>query len=138
MRNLAVTAPWWNRRRTSTSGEPIAMATKDEFAHYCAELLAPVGGVQVRRMFGAHGLYLDGLFVAIVTHHLLYLKADAQSAPQFQDAGGKRFEYEAKGRRMWLGFWTPPDEAMEAPHLMAPWARLAIEAALRSGKGKRG
>ena len=113
------------------------MATKDDFANYCAELLGASGRVQVRRMFGAHGMYLDGLFVAVVTNHLLYLKADAESAPTFEAAGGRRFEYEARGKRMSLGFWTPPDEAMESPNLMAPWARLASEAAVRARKGKR-
>ena len=32
--------------------------------------------------------------------------------------------------------WTPPDEAMDSPAAMAPWARLALEAALRSRAAK--
>lgn len=112
------------------------MASKDEFAHYCAELFEPVGTVRVRRMFGGHGLYVDDLFVAIVTGESLYLKADAQTAPAFEQAGGRPFEYEARGRRVSLQFWSPPVEAMDSPRLMMPWARLAVEAAQRAAAGK--
>lgn len=112
------------------------MASKDEFAHYCAELLAPLGTVRVRRMFGGHGLYIDELFVAIVAGETLYLKADPETAPAFEAAGGRPFSYEARGRRTSLGFWTPPVEAMDSPGLMTPWARLALGAALRARAGK--
>ena len=109
------------------------MAARDEFAQHCAELMAPLGAVRVARMFGGHGVYVDGLFIAIVVGDTLYLKADAQTAPQFEQAGGARFEYEAKGRkRVSLHYWTPPAEAMESPRLMQPWARLALDAAVRA------
>ena len=70
----------------------------DDFPAYCEELLAPSGRVQRRRMFGGHGLYVDGLFVAIIAFERLYLKADADTAPRFQAAGGERFVYSASGR----------------------------------------
>ena len=109
------------------------MPAKDEFVHHCAELFAPLGPVRVARMFGGHGIYVDGLFIAIVAADTLYLKADDQTAPSFDKAGGARFEYEAQGRkRVSLHYWTPPAEAMESPQLMAPWARMAIDAAVRA------
>lgn len=108
------------------------MRRQDQFAEYCAELFAASGPVRVRRMFGGHGIYLDDLFVAIISGECLYLKADAQTAPAFQQAGGIRFEYESRGRSMALQFWTPPAQAMDSPRSMEPWARLAAEAALRS------
>ena len=36
------------------------------FVDWAEELLAPFGRVSTRRMFSAHGLYPDGLFVARV------------------------------------------------------------------------
>lgn len=103
---------------------------RDDFADHCAELLSGTGVVRRRRMFGGHGLYLDGLFVAIVADERLYLKADAASATAFEAAGGRRFEYEGSGRRVQLQYWTPPDEALDSPALMQPWARRALQAAL--------
>ena len=109
------------------------MPAKDEFAQHCAELFARLGPTRVARMFGGHGIYVDGLFIAIVVWDTLYLKTDAQTAPAFEQAGGARFEYEAQGgKRVSVSYWTPPAEAMESPQLMAPWARLAIDAAVRA------
>ncbi|MBT9486391.1 MAG: TfoX/Sxy family protein [Rubrivivax sp.] len=102
----------------------------DDFPAYCEELLAPTGRVQRRRMFGGHGLYVDGLFVAIIAFERLYLKADAASAPRFEAAGAERFVYSARGRTVQLNYWTAPAEAMESPAAMLPWVRLAQQAAL--------
>ncbi|MDE2607291.1 MAG: TfoX/Sxy family protein [Burkholderiales bacterium] len=108
------------------------MATKDAFAGYCAELLSALGPVRVKRMFGGHGIYLDEVFVAIVAGETLYLKADAQTTPRFEAAGCALFTYTARGRTHALQYRAAPAEAMDSPTAMRPWARLAMEAALRS------
>lgn len=111
------------------------MATRDGFAHYCAELLAPLGPVRVRRMFGDHGIYVDELFVAIVVGDTLYLKTDDQTRPRFEAEGCAPFTYTAKGRgQVSLGYRAAPAEAMDSPALMRPWAALAVQAALRARK----
>jgi DNA transformation protein and related proteins len=99
---------------------------------HCLELLAPLGTVRARRMFGGHGLYCDDLFFGLIAADRLYLKADAQSQPAFEAVGCERFVYEARGKSMTIGYWTAPPEAMESPVLMQPWARLALAAALRA------
>lgn len=114
----------------------------DDFPAFCAELLAIAGPVSRRRMFGGHGFYVDGLFVAILESDRLYLKADSASAPRFEAAGGERFTYASQGREAALSYWTPPAEAMESAALMAPWVRLALQAALsaraaRAASGSR-
>ena len=113
------------------------MAAKDAFASYCAELFSGLGTVRVKRMFGGHGIYVDDLFIAIVTGETLYLKADAETTPRFEAAGSMPFVYSAKGRRVSLHYWTAPVEAMDSPALMRPWAELAVQAALRSPARKR-
>ena len=113
------------------------MSADADFATYCAELLAPAGEVRSKRMFGGYGLYVDDLFVAIIVRDALYLKADAQSQPRFQEAGCSRFEYTRRGKQQGLGFWTVPAQAMDSPALMRPWVRLAMDAALRARAGTR-
>ena len=109
------------------------MSTQDhEFANYCAELLAPLGTVRVKRMFGGHGFYVNELFVAILASDRLYLKADALSRAEFEAAGCAPFHYEAKGKRMSLSYFSPPDEALESAASMCGWANLALQAALRA------
>lgn len=113
--------------------ETLTMATKDAFAQYCAELLSGLGPVRVRPMFGGHGIYVDDLFLAIVVGETLYLKVDAETLARFEAAGCAPFVYTAKGRgRVSLNYRAAPAEAMESPGLMRPWARLAMEAALRA------
>jgi DNA transformation protein len=81
-------------------------------------------------MFGGHGLYVDEVFVAIVADQVLYLKADTRTRPHFEAAGSRPFVYDAKGERMAMSYWRAPEDAMESPALMLPWARRALQAAL--------
>ena len=108
----------------------------DDFSTHCLELLGTVGSARARRMFGGVGLYVDDLFVALIIAERLYLKADAQTRERFEAAGGQPFVYDAKGKAMSMGYFTAPDEAIESPTLMQPWARLALEAALRARAAK--
>lgn len=99
---------------------------------HAVELLAPAGPVRVVAMFGGHGLYVDGLFVAIVAFDRLWLKADDTTVARFETAGASPFVYEGAGRTVALRYFSAPEEAMESPAGMQPWIRLAIEAALRA------
>jgi DNA transformation protein len=116
------------------------MASSSDFADFCCELLASVGSLKKRRMFGGWGLSVDGLTIALVADlgdgDKLWLKADAESRLQFEAARCERFSYDmrqgdatvARG----LNYYCPPADAMDAAHAMAPWARLALEGALKA------
>jgi len=109
----------------------------DDFLDYVMELLGPFGTVKARRMFGGHGVYLDGLMFAIVSGDTLYLKADEMNRIEFEQAGCERFGYARKGKRAALNFFQAPGDAMESPELMLPWARSAYAAALRANAKKQ-
>jgi DNA transformation protein and related proteins len=111
-------------------------AALNEFVAHCTELLGSVGAVRARRMFGGHGLYVDELFVAIVVLERLYLKVDSQTRPAFEAAGSVPFVYDRKTQAVALGYFSAPEEAMESPPAMQPWARLALAAALRARAAK--
>ncbi len=108
------------------------MASSNDFVHHVSELLAPAGRVMVKRMFGGHGVYLDGLFMAIIAEDELYLKADDVTRAAFDAESCAPFVYSKDGKNMTMSYRRAPDEAMDAPHLMLPWARRALEAALRA------
>lgn len=109
----------------------------DEFIEYVMELFGPFGTVGARRMFGGHGVYLDGLMFALVSEDTLYLKADEMSRVEFEQVGCEIFGYTRKGKRATLGFFRAPEDAMESPELMLPWARTAYAAALRTNAKMR-
>jgi len=109
-----------------------------ELVEHACELFAPLGAIRVKAMFGGWGFYCDELFFAIAAFETLYLKADAESAASFREAGGEPFRYSRKdGRTETMNYWTVPGEAMESPAEMLPWGRLALAAALRGRKLKK-
>lgn len=117
------------RPRTIASPQP-------PFVAHCVELLAPLGPVRVRRMFGGWGLYVDEVFIALIALERLYLKADAHSAPRFEAAGSEPFRFEAHGEVTITSYWAAPAEALDSPPLMEPWARLAMQSALSARAAK--
>ena len=107
-----------------------------DLVDHCLELLAPLGAVRAKRMFGGHGLYCDELFFALIAADRLYLKVDASTRPAFEQAGCEPFVYDAKRKAVAMSYWSVPAEAMESPVLMQPWARQALAAALRARAAK--
>jgi DNA transformation protein len=109
---------------------------QDDLREHCVEMLAPLGRVRWRRMFGGIGIYVDDLFIAIIAAERLYLKAGLQARPRFEAAGCEPFVYSARTGAVALGYWSAPPDAMESPALMEPWARLAMQAALAARNAK--
>jgi len=107
------------------------------FLEWLRELLEPIGRVGVRRMFGGHGVYLDGLFVAIVVDEALYLKVDGETEAAFRAAGCAPFVYESGGKTVATSYWSVPESALDCAEDMQPWARRAIAAALRKPQAKQ-
>lgn len=114
----------------------------DPFIEHVRELLGGLGPIAARRMFGGWGLSVDGMNIGIVAWDTLYLKTNTDTEAQWLAAGARPFVYEAQGKPMSLHYHTAPEDAMESPALMLPWARLALQAALaarvpRPAKKKR-
>lgn len=98
------------------------------------EVFRSLGPVSIRKLFGGKGIYCEGKILAIVLKGELLLKADAQSAPQFESAGARQWTYESKsGKPAAMPYWSVPDDAWDDPDIMEKWVRLAFEAALRAG-----
>jgi DNA transformation protein and related proteins len=62
----------------------------------------------------------------------LYLKASNETRAQYEAAGCQRFVYDVKGVPKSVNYYAAPDEAMESPDTMLPWARLAFSCALEA------
>lgn len=116
------------------------MPTDASFAEYCCELLSSVGPCAPRRMFGGWGISTRGLTIAIIADlgggQTLYLKANENTRPLFEQAGCERFTYDAKGAPRSMDYYSAPQDALESPQLMAPWARQALDCALKAQSAK--
>jgi len=96
------------------------------------EHLAPLGPIQVRRMFGGAGVFLDGLMFGLVSDGVLYLKVDDRNRPVFEAEGLGPFVYEKLGKPATLtSYRQAPERLLDEPDEMLAWARDALAAARR-------
>ncbi len=107
------------------------------FAEHVLDLIVRVGPpfdtcARLRRMFGGHGIFCDGVMFALISDDTLYFKADDNTKPAFLDAGSLPFTYEKAGREIELSYLTVPDEAGEDVEELRNWAHMALAAANRA------
>ena len=108
-----------------------------ELANHLNDVFRLFGDIEVRRMFGGHGVYREGLMFGLVSDETLYLKADGQNEARFRSLGLPRFEYSRKGKTTKLSYYAAPDAVMEDAVEAARWAQLSFEAALRGRVRRR-
>lgn len=107
-----------------------------DYLDYLHDLFSAFAPVATRAMFGGHGVYRDGVIIAIVIDETIYLKVDDATRAEFEAAGCEPFVYEAKGKRVPMSYWSVPEDALDSPQEFRPWAQRAWEAALRKPKSK--
>ena len=118
------------------------MASVDnEFVLTFAEILAPLGAIRIKRMFGGFGLYCDGVFFAIVADDVAYLKGDEQTRKAYDDMGMAPFVVPS-GRAQTLSYFEVPGEWIEDGDQLMAFAHMALGAAhraraIKDARGKR-
>jgi DNA transformation protein len=109
------------------------MSSEAAFVAHLLDLLEPLGGVSAKRMFGGYGIFRDGPMFGLVADGELYLKTDAENRGDFESRDLAAFRFEMKnGRVSVMSYHRCPEEALDSPHAMRPWAGSAIAAARRS------
>jgi DNA transformation protein len=108
------------------------MAREREFVGFVVESLRPLGPVSARRMFGGHGIFMDGLMFGLIADGQLYLKVDEGNRAAYEAEGLQRFTYAGKGRRVEMSYREAPSEGFDDPEILCQWAREAYAAALRA------
>jgi DNA transformation protein and related proteins len=101
---------------------------------HLTDLLRPLGTIRVRRMFGGHGIYADGLFFALIVDDDLYFKTDAISRPVFVAAGLEEWVYVKRGKPVRMRYFRPPEDVYEDVESLRHWGGLALDAARRAGE----
>ncbi len=111
------------------------MSISAEFRDHVLDLLADLGAVRARAMFGGAGLYLDDTMFALIARDVLYFKVDEGNQQPYKDAGSQPFVPFAD-KAYAMSYWQVPPEVMEDPGTLCCWAGKARDAARRSGRGK--
>jgi DNA transformation protein len=112
------------------------MSVSADYRDFILEQLAGAGRVTPRAMFGGVGLYLDGLFFALIDDDTLYFKADEASRRRYEAAGSSPFCPDPSRPEQAMGYWQVPADVLEDPEALVDWAREAQGVAL-SKRGKR-
>jgi DNA transformation protein len=101
------------------------------------ELFSEFGPVDVRRMFGGQGVFVEGRMIALISREVIHLKADAETIPEFEREGLSPFTYATKdGEHKLTSYWRMPDRLYDDPEELAQWARRAHAAAIRAAARK--
>lgn len=121
----------------TTPGKSIQRALMDDWIHHLQDLMQPLGSIEIKRMFGGHGVFRGPDMLAILVDGEMYLKADDANRAMFEDEGLPPFTYEKKGQPAQLSFYLAPAECLESPAVLEEWARPALQAAARATAGRR-
>ena len=108
------------------------MVASDSFVEFLREQLAPLGHINVRRMFGKTGVFCDGFMLGMVRDNTLYFRVDDDNRVAFKEAESfPPLNYEKRGGSIDLSFWRAPERLFDEPDELITWARSALAAARR-------
>ena len=111
------------------------MAKDTEFCALVREMLAPLGTVTTRAMFGGFNVALGGLTFGLVADDRLYLKVDDRTRGRYEALGLSAFQpFPDKPGTM--NYYPVPDDLMDEPDSLCDWAREAFDVALKAKKKK--
>ena len=113
------------------------MARHSEFVKFVLELLAPLGAVRARAMFGGVGIYRGDSFFAIIVEDKLFFKTDHVTRGEFTVRGLSPFTYTARGKSISMQYYEAPPEVFEESENMQYWAGQAVGTAIRAKSGKK-
>jgi DNA transformation protein len=107
-----------------------------EFVGYVVESLRALGPVGARRMFGGHGIFMNGLMFGLIADDQLYLKVDDGNRAAYEAESLQPFTYSGKGKPVQMSYREAPSEGFDDPEILCDWAREAYAAALRADARK--
>ncbi len=110
------------------------MSVNSEILAFAADLFAGLDGYSARRMFGAAGLYADGVMFGLIDDDRIYLKTDEALKAELIAAGSETWIYtERKGPKadepQETSYWSLPESACDDPDEACAWGRKALAAA---------
>ena len=104
------------------------MANSEELVSHVMDLMAPLGDVQARSMFGGHGFFLNDVMFAKMGSDVLDLRVDDETRAAFESAG-----MEKAGK---MPYYRVPPEAPEDGDVFLEWAQGAVAASQRAAQSK--
>lgn len=106
-----------------------------DFIAMIADMLAPLGDIRAKRMFGGVCFFADGLAFALIADDRLYVKVDGDTRLRHEAEGLPLFQPFAD-KPLIMKYAAVPDGALEDPDDLLDWARPALAVARRAAVAK--
>lgn len=113
------------------------MPVSSDYQQYVLEQLARLPRVTSRRMFGAIGLYSDGIFFAILDNDTMFFKVDDSTRERYVERGCEPFRPYKDRPEVSMSYYQVPADVLEDTDELVPWARAAVRAATAIAEAKR-
>lgn len=108
-----------------------------DFLDALHDVFRGLGRVEIRPMFGGHGVFHDGVMFALVADDEVYLKSNAETARRHEAAGLQPFRY-AKGIKLvTMSYHRAPESIFDDPEEALVRAQEALAIAWRARRQKR-
>jgi DNA transformation protein and related proteins len=104
------------------------------YLQYTLEQLERTGRVTSRKMFGAVGLYCDGVFFGIIDDDTLYFKVGDATRADYESRGMKPFKPYADKPEVSMNYYTVPADVLDDAEELVAWARRSVAIAAASPK----
>jgi DNA transformation protein len=98
------------------------MPISEEYLDYVLDQLEELGAVSARKMFGGAGIYLDGIFFALIADDILYFKVDETNLQDYLSVDSNQFKP--------LLFYEVPADILENRDALVIWAEKAVAVAV--------
>lgn len=116
------------------------MALSPEYREHVRDLFAGLGPVEVKRMFGGAGIYLDDACFALIVDEVIFMRGDDLLGPLYEEAGSEQWIYDGRNPKrgpVAMPYWRLPDQAQDDPEEAVDWARKSLVPAQAAAAGKR-
>lgn len=113
------------------------MSLNQDILDYYTDRLSLLGKINVKRMFGGAGFYLNGRMFALTDGETVYLKGDEQNRARFESRKMEQFvPFEDKPDQK-MNYYSLSSEDLEDDDALRKLGMLAVEAANRAAAKKK-
>ncbi len=114
------------------------MATDPGFLNHVTNLFTDLGPVRSGRVFGGTSLYIDDAMFGVKFGDAHFMKADADPARDYANAGSEPFRYDTKsGERTIPRLMSLPPSALDDPEEALNWGRRSLVPATKAAQKRQ-
>ena len=113
------------------------MGGKDDYLRWVLEQLSGAGGISSRRMFGAFGLYRNGVFFGIISSDTLFFKVSDATRADYESRRMARFRPYRNKPLVSMSYYEVPADVLEDADECVRWAMRAVEAGAAKKKAPK-